>query len=537
MTHYISCPLCQNNDFSILHLSTLIKSDFDPKIIKNNLKNTLDDFTKHSQVVKCNHCDLVYSNPQESFSTLLSGYKDVVDEEYLKTETFRKVLLTQHLNMIERYKKSGKLLDIGCFVGYFIQLAKIKKWNAVGIEPSKWARSIAKDRGLTIIGTNIETTLLKKNTYDVITLWDVIEHLPNPRNIIKKIHGLLKSDGIVAIGTPNIESVFAKILKSKNPYLIRMHLLFFSPYTLKKLLQEEGFEVIFKTTYGRVFPLYYFFDRLGLKYKIFNSFNNYLAKIPKLKNIPITLNLRDSFTMIARKIPNNESGKKPFITIIITAYNEEETIKKIIKDTQKYTSQYTKEIIVIDDASEDNTKLIAEKSGADKVISHKKNIGKGGAFKTGIIHSKGDYIIQIDADYQFLPKEIPKLVRYLQIGYDVVLGTRYENESNIEDESVNHIRLYGSYFLSFATSFFADIHVTDVMAGFKGFKKNVFTNIDIQTNHFGYEAEVVIKAAKKKYKIINVPISYRRRMSGKSSLIPFKHGFLVLGTIIKTAFD
>ncbi|HKC78459.1 MAG TPA: hypothetical protein VKB83_00005, partial [Nitrosopumilaceae archaeon] len=79
--------------------------------------------------------------------------------------------------------------------------------------------------------------------------------------------------------------------------------------------------------------------------------------------------------------------------------------------------------------------------------------------------------------------------------------------------------------------------ITDVMAGFKGFKRNVLVELDPQVDHFGYEAELVIRASQKKYKIINVPISYKKRDIGVTNVQSFKHGFLVLQSIINTSLN
>lgn len=224
---------------------------------------------------------------------------------------------------------------------------------------------------------------------------------------------------------------------------------------------------------------------------------------------------------------------KPFVSVIITAYNEENTIGKVIKDIKKIKS-FKIEIIVVDDGSKDKTKKVATQSGIDKIISYSPNRGKGAAFREGIKKATGEYIIQIDADYQFLPQEIPKIIGPLRDGFDISLGTRYEKDSIIDEDSVNYFRRVGSYFLSLVTSLCAGKKITDVMAGFKGFKRSVLKEIKPTKNHFGYEAEIVIKAAKKGYKIKNIPISYKRRQTGKSNVNSVKDGLLVLQTIIQT---
>jgi 2-polyprenyl-3-methyl-5-hydroxy-6-metoxy-1,4-benzoquinol methylase len=298
----IKCPLCNSSKFRILYRSTLTKSDFDPKVIQANLKNTLDDYRKHGQIVKCTECNLVYTNPMEDTKSLLRGYKEVVDTEYLKTETYRKYLSSHHLAVVRKFKKKGDILDIGCFAGFFLELAKQKKWKTFGIEPSKWASTIARKRGIKIIGQDITTAKIKKESFDAVTMWDVIEHLPNPQEVIKIIHKILKKDGIVAFGTPNIESLLAKTLRERYPYLIRMHILLYSPKTLKKLFEENGFKVIHVSSYGRTYPLAYILDRIKSKNIIFLNFKKIILSYKRLAQLTIHLNLRDEFVMIAKKV-------------------------------------------------------------------------------------------------------------------------------------------------------------------------------------------------------------------------------------------
>jgi glycosyltransferase involved in cell wall biosynthesis len=224
--------------------------------------------------------------------------------------------------------------------------------------------------------------------------------------------------------------------------------------------------------------------------------------------------------------------KKPTLTILVPALNEEKTITKIIVDCLKLKQYDVTVLVAVDSKTTDNTDKVAKKAGA-KVI-YAKGLGKGSNVKSSLPYIKGDYFVQIDADYQFIPKDIPKLIEPLIKGYDVTLGTRYQKGSKVEKGSVSPLKLFGSYFLSFVTSLAARQRITDVMAGFKGFKTSVLKDLDPQTPHFGYEAELVVRAAKRRYKIVNVPITYKKRIVGSSSVSSIKHGLLVLGTIIKT---
>lgn len=229
--------------------------------------------------------------------------------------------------------------------------------------------------------------------------------------------------------------------------------------------------------------------------------------------------------------------KKKLISVIIPAFNEGKTIGKVIDDVRTVSNVYALEIIVVNDGSTDTTLESAEKYGATKIISHKKNLGKGAAFKTGLLNAKGVYIVQIDADNQLKAKEIPKLIEPLEKGYDMVLGSRYDLFSLLSSDFTSFIKMSGNFFLSFSTSIFSGRKIIDVMTGFKAMKRSVGLSINPQVTHFGYEAELVVKAAKKKYKIKNVVVFCKRRETGRSNLKIIKHGLLVFKTIIESSFS
>ena len=229
--------------------------------------------------------------------------------------------------------------------------------------------------------------------------------------------------------------------------------------------------------------------------------------------------------------------KKNLISVMIAALNEEKNIQRTIKETLKLKERYNIEIlVVIDSKTTDMTAEVSRKLGA-KVIHTGKWLGKGAALRLALPKAKGDIIVQMDADYQFMPHDIPKMVEPLLNGYDVTLGSRYEKGGEAETGSVTKLRRSGIFFLSLVTSLFCGQMITDMPAGFKAFKRKVLEDIDMKIDHYGYEAEVIIKAAKKGYKILNIPIKYKKRVKGNSKLMPFKDGYLFLETILKIGLN
>ncbi|MDP3758619.1 MAG: glycosyltransferase family 2 protein, partial [Candidatus Daviesbacteria bacterium] len=162
--------------------------------------------------------------------------------------------------------------------------------------------------------------------------------------------------------------------------------------------------------------------------------------------------------------------------------------------------------------------------------------GKGADFWAGGLVAKGDYIIQIDTDHQFQPVEIPLFVEALEKGADVVIGTRFDG-GKIQKGSVSFRNLFGNWVMSFLTSLACGRRITDVMAGFKGFKKDAFLALDLKERHFEYEAETVTKACRMGMNLVQLPITYTKRIGGVSGIRALQDGLNVCKAVLKVSFS
>lgn len=226
---------------------------------------------------------------------------------------------------------------------------------------------------------------------------------------------------------------------------------------------------------------------------------------------------------------------KRLVSIVLTSFNEERNINRTIKDCQKLKTLFPIEIIVVDAASKDKTIEIAKRLKVDRIIQFPIKRGKGADFWAGGVIAKGEYIIQIDTDHQFQPNEIPLFVDALEKGADVVIGTRFGG-GNIENGSVSFRNLFGNYLMSGLTSIACGRRITDVMAGFKGFKKDAFLALDLKERHFEYEAETVTKAVKMDMNLVQIPITYTKRVGGASGIRAIRDGINVSKAIWRVYF-
>ncbi len=149
------------------------------------------------------------------------------------------------MKRIRRFRSNGKLLDVGSGVGYFVKEALENGFEAEGIEFSSDAAKIGQQHfHLNIHFGDLFTVDFPKNSFDIITLWQVLEHMQNPQKVLRKVHYLLKTEGLLAIAVPNFSSFQSKIFQDRWYHLeIPRHLFHYDPICLDQLLQKNGFDI------------------------------------------------------------------------------------------------------------------------------------------------------------------------------------------------------------------------------------------------------------------------------------------------------
>lgn len=184
----------------------------------------------------------------------------------------KNIALKNKLNLINSFGEKGNILDIGAGTGDFLVMANKSGWQTTGIEPSEKAKSIAIKKGVPFAGN---TSDLAENSFDVITMWHVLEHVPDPKAQIKELKRLLKPNGTIVIAVPNFNSYDAKFYKEYwAAYDVPRHLWHYSKTAIRKLFEVEGIEL--KQILPMKFDSFYV-SLLSEKYKsgkmnIFNAF-------------------------------------------------------------------------------------------------------------------------------------------------------------------------------------------------------------------------------------------------------------------------
>lgn len=223
------------------------------------------------------------------------------------------------------------------------------------------------------------------------------------------------------------------------------------------------------------------------------------------------------------------------LSILIPAYNEEGTIRELLARVQSAdTGTLEKEIIVIDNNSNDKTGAYARSIAGVRVVEEKKP-GKGAALKRGIQEATGDIVLFQDADLEYDPNDYRDVLTPLLEGTgDIVLGVRIEERH--EHPFIYWFGLLGNTVITLTTNILYRNNAREYEGCYKALSTELARSVDIKTNNFDFDNELVCKLLKRGKKTIDVPIHYYPRDYSEGKKINWRHGFMILWTVIKYRF-
>ncbi len=219
------------------------------------------------------------------------------------------------------------------------------------------------------------------------------------------------------------------------------------------------------------------------------------------------------------------------LSIVIPVYNEELTIGDII-DRVKAAAQQTglrDEIIVVDDHSQDRSLSEAQRHGI-KLYTLTQHMGKGYALRAGFSKALGDVIVTIDSDGSHLPEELSEVLEPVLKGRaDLVIGSRYLNNKRVAARRLNvsGVKLFNR-FIQLLTG----VAITDSQSGYRAMKREVLKGQKLKSGTYEIESEILVKTARRNFRISEVPISFEQRTYGRSGVDPMVDGFKIWVSIV-----
>lgn len=232
-----------------------------------------------------------------------------------------------------------------------------------------------------------------------------------------------------------------------------------------------------------------------------------------------------------------QQPEKMNVSIVMPVYNEREYITEVIKRVTD--TGIPAELVVVDDFSRDGTRDVLKKLESEwkgtcklRVLFHERNMGKGAALRTGFEHVSGDIVIVQDADFEYDPRDYPKLLQPILDGKaDVVFGSRFVGGDSHRVLFFWH--MIGNKVLTFVSNMLTNLNLTDMETGYKAFRTEVLRGIRLESNRFGFEPEITAKVAKSRCRIYETSISYSGRTYEEGKKINWKDGVAAFWHIVK----
>lgn len=282
---YIKCNLCGADDYEVKYsVDTSVE-----EIQVFERYSSSSGVVGKDRIVKCRNCGLIYVNPRLKSEIILGGYSEGIDENYVSQSEGRIKTFNISLKFIEKYAfQKGRILDIGAAAGFFLKVAKDNGWETYGVEPSKWLV----DYGNRNFQVNMKQGALKDGEYpddffDVITMWDVLEHTADPLSELKEVYRILKPCGILVVNFPNINCMLARLAGRRWWFILSVHLYYFTTKTLKAMLNVAGFEFLNKKLHFQKLSFSYLIFRLKPYNKTIANFMNFFCNLFRLNNLQI----------------------------------------------------------------------------------------------------------------------------------------------------------------------------------------------------------------------------------------------------------
>lgn len=237
----VPCNLCGGTNFRTVYPATQRSA----AELEVQFKSSSDE-ALHDPLVACTACGLQFVNPRLRAEVILDGYREGTDETFVSQAPARERTFAKALNMIEKLVPGrGHLLDVGTAAGSFLHVAAVRGWTVSGCEPNTWLCNWGKKTyGIDIRPGTLFDQHYPDRTFDVVTVWDVLEHTHDPQAFLRECQRVLKPGGLLVVNCPDIGSWLARLMGRKWLMLLTTHLYYFTRQTLRQLLQQVGFNVV-----------------------------------------------------------------------------------------------------------------------------------------------------------------------------------------------------------------------------------------------------------------------------------------------------
>ena len=220
--------------------------------------------TALADIVRCRACGHMQLDRVPAEEELQEEYAKAASDDYVDEEAGQRESARRVLSRIERYAGPGRLLDVGCWVGFLMSEAERRGWDAVGVEPSTFASQYARERlALDVRTEDLFTAELPKGHFDAVLMGDVLEHLTRAGEALDRVASLLKPDGVLVLLLPDAGSRVARMLGRRWWSVIPTHIHYFTRHSAATMLERHGYRPLYVATDPKAFTIRYYLEKGG----------------------------------------------------------------------------------------------------------------------------------------------------------------------------------------------------------------------------------------------------------------------------------
>ena len=256
-----------------------------------------------ADIVRCASCGHMQLERFPTADALSRAYAAAASEDYVEEEEGQRATARIALDRIERFApRRGRILDLGCWVGFLLAEARERGWEPVGIEPSAFASVYARERlGLDVRQDDLFTASLPDGAFEAVVLGDVIEHIVDPGEALDRIMRLLAPGGVLYLALPDSGSVLARRMGSRWWSVLPTHVQYFTRDSLALLLERRGYERLWTGTAPKTFSLEYYLWRISGYSPALSRLLIRLARVVRIAGRLWTPDFRDRMGVVARR--------------------------------------------------------------------------------------------------------------------------------------------------------------------------------------------------------------------------------------------
>ena len=492
----------------------------------------------HGDLYVCRRCGTVQTGELPTPEFLESRYADTQDFEYLDQEDGRRRSARRLLSLLAQRVAPGRMLDIGCGHGLLMDEARRRGWDPTGLEFSHSAVRHARSLGLTVLEHSIEEAPLQEGSFDAVMAVDLIEHVTEPREFVRRCRSLLAPGGALVIATPDPESLLARAFGQRWWGYIPAHLHLLPRRMLRELLEADGLTLSDDVAMVRDFSVSYWVAGLAGRGGPLAKLQATLHRMPfadqtlgfALGDERVVIGVRAEARRAAPPLAARAQAQ-PSVHAVLPAYRAAFTLPGV---AEQIPAESLNRALVVDDASPDHTAEVAQGLGFD-VIVHPANRGYGANQKTCYVTSLrdgADVVVMVHADNQYDPGLIPQMVQPIVDGLaDVVIGSRLLDDQTIVG-GMPRWRWVGNKFLTWAENQAFRRDHSEYHTGYRAFSAEFLRSVAFLRNSdaFVFDQEIFAQAVARDARVyeIAIPTRYFLEASSVSFKDSVRYGLLTL---------